>query len=149
MFRKLICLVLLISMWSFAQQPMVRGNGGSGWVQLGKLASANFNSVADQTITITIPGGASKYQVMGVLITNASTSLTTAQGTIYSAASKGGTVLYGSSVTPYTTLTGATVTLQPAITIATSLTGNVFLSLTTAQGTAATADVYVFGIPLQ
>ena len=122
--------------------------GGSATVLLGKLASANMNATTDQAITITIPGAATKYQVTGVLITNASTSLTTAQGTIYSAASKGGTVLYGSSTTAYTALTSATVTQQPTISIAISLTGNVFLSLTTPQGGAATADVYVYGIPL-
>jgi len=147
-FRKLLYAFLAFPL--LAQPPTIRGTLGSGYVLLGKLVSANLNVTTDQAITVTIPGGASKYQVQSVTITNASTSLGAglAVGAIYTAASKGGTALY-SAATVYTSLTAATAIYNPAITIATSANATtLYFSLTTANGSAATADVYVFGTPL-
>ncbi len=151
MTRNILLCVLISALLLAGQQPVVRGNGGSAVTQLGKLVSADMNVTTDQAITITIPGGATKYQVTGILFTNCSANIGggTAAGTIYSAASKGGTVIYGSVATTYTTLSAATTTYQPAITITITLTGNVFLSLTTSNGSVGTCDVYVFGMPLQ
>lgn len=126
---------------------------------LGVLYGANFNVTTDQAITIdpftaTDAGylpAATKYRITNIYVTNCSASLTTAQGGVYTAASKGGTTLVASSQA-YTGCTGTTA-LQIA-TLASGATGNVFtastldLSLTTAQGATATGDVYVEGVPL-
>ena len=120
-----------------------------GGILLGSLIAANFNSTADQQITIF--SNPSKYIIRRIVVTNASASLTTAAGGIYTAVSKGGTAVVASSQA-YTTLTGSTLFLDLTlntsgsanITVKSSIP-NLYLSLTTAQGTAATADVYVYG----
>jgi len=116
---------------------------------LGFIKGADFNSTADQAINIGKFG--SKFLVTGFIVTNASASLTLAAGGLYSAASKGGTaVVLAAQV--YSALTGSAVVLQAPISTAgasVALTvSQLFLSLTTAQGSAATADVYVLGVDL-
>lgn len=114
-------------------------------IVLGVLTSANFNSTADQSITM--PASAN-YIIRRVVVTNASTSLTTAAGGVYTAASKGGTVLVP-AIQGYTFLTGSTRTIDTALASGSSdfkrTEGTIYLSLTTPQGGAATADVYVIG----
>lgn len=109
---------------------------------LGRLISANMNTTSDQAIPI----AASTYVIEKIIVTNASANLTLAAGGIYTATSKGGTaVVAGAQV--YSALTGSTKFIALTIAALTDiLTGaNVYLSLTTGQGSAATADVYVFG----
>jgi hypothetical protein len=117
---------------------------------LGYLKSANMNITTDNTIPLTLCGAA-KYAITSILVTNASTSLTTAAGGVYSAASKGGTAIVASGQA-YSALTAATsllsLTIAAAGTASTFTGANLYLNLTSAQGGAATADVYVFGIPL-
>jgi hypothetical protein len=126
---------------------------------LGVLRAANFNITTDQSIAIRpLTGnnvgylaGATKYIVTDIYVGNCSASLTTAKGGFYTAASKGGTII-GAVTTPFTNCTGATTMQRLAAltnedtTIFTAAT--LFLSLTTAQGGAATGDVYVMGIPI-
>jgi len=120
-----------------------------GGILLGSLIAGNFNSTSDQQITIF--DNPSKYVIRRIVVTNASASLTTAAGGIYTAVSKGGTAVVASSQA-YSTLTGSTLFLDLTlntsgnanITVKSSIP-NLYLSLTTAQGTAATADVYVYG----
>ncbi len=145
--RKLFCF-LLLAFCLRAQSPMVRGTSGSALVLLGKLASANMNTTADQAITIALPTGTTKYVVKDVIVANASTSLTLAVGGIYTAASKGGNALVAntqvySGVTGSTKLVSATLAAVAGTDIVTATT--LYLSLTTGQGGAATADVYIFG----
>jgi hypothetical protein len=112
-----------------------------------KLTGANLNSTADQAIT----GFPAKYMITGVYVTNASGSVTTAIGGIYTAASKGGSqVIYsGQAYSALTTpssllgLTFATGALETSYSA-----GILYLSLTTPQGTAMTADIYVMGVTL-
>ena len=120
-----------------------------GGILLGSLIAANFNSTADQQITIF--SNPSKYIIRRIVVTNASANLTTAAGGIYTAVSKGGTAVVVSSQV-YTTLTGSTLFLDLTLSVSGSANitvkssiPNLYLSLTTAQGTAATADVYVYG----
>jgi hypothetical protein len=113
---------------------------------LGVLLGANMNSTVDQPIVLEC----SKYRLREILITNASVSLTTAVGGIYDAASKGGNALVPATQA-FNALTGATLAISPPLTgvtgqIATAQT--IFLSLTTGQGAAATADIYVYGTEL-
>lgn len=113
---------------------------------IGVLKGANFNSTADQSIPITF---AAKYTITNIYVMNCSVSMTTAQGGFYTAASKGGTnlVLSTQAYTSLTTTTGQLATTLTAAATANSFTANpLFLSLTTAQGAAATCDVYVDGV---
>lgn len=113
---------------------------------LGKL-SANMNTTADQAIALSL-GTATKYIIEKILVTNASASLTLANGGIYTGAAKGGTAIVAAQI--FSALTASTKTL--VLTLVGLLdvlsTNPIFLSLTVAQGSAATADIYVFGRPL-
>jgi hypothetical protein len=124
------------------------GAGGNAYELLGRLVGANFNSTTDQPF-VWLAAPSTSYRVTKITCTNASTSLSTAAGGVYTAASKGGAAIVASTQA-FTGLTGGTLALD--LTIATS-PGNTFfastnspiLSLSTAQGAAATADCYVYG----
>lgn len=116
---------------------------------IGKLLGANMNITTDQAIPIAPQ--ANKYIITNIIATNASVSLTTAAGGIYTAISKGGSAVVAAGQV-YTALT--TTAKYLALTLAGSaLTdvydaaaqANFYLSLTTGQGTAATADIYIYG----
>ena len=118
-----------------------------GETMLGHIKAANMNSTADQAFTMNVPATAIKFGISKILVTNPSISLTTAAGGVYDTASKGGNAIVANTQV-YTALTAATKLL--ALTIAAAGSGNTFsvapiLSLTTAQGAAATADFYLFG----
>lgn len=120
-----------------------------------KLIGANMNSTSDQALALQISdsldpvvAGAGKFILDKIIVTNASISLTTAVGGVYTTTSKGGTALVANTQV-YSALTASTKWV--ALTLANSALTDVFnqadiyLSLTTAQGAAATADVYVYG----
>lgn len=116
---------------------------------LGTLIGANFNVTTDQVIPLpNLPAGVA-WAPRRISVRNASTSLTTAAGGIYTAASKGGTAIVAAAQA-YSALTTAALYLDLTIAAAgkTSLAAtqtSLYLSLTTGQGAAATADVYVWG----
>lgn len=112
---------------------------------LGKIISANMNSTSDQIIAI----GASKYYVDKVIVTNASASLTLAVGGLYTAASKGGTQVIANTQV-FSALTASTkiLLLTSLITGDVLTAGQLYLSLTTGQGTASTADCFIYGYDL-
>ena len=116
---------------------------------LGVLIGANFNITTDNTIPIAFCG--TKYMITKIIVTNASISLTTAIGGVYTATSKGGTALVSAAQT-YAGATAATkvviLTLTAGATADTFALTNLYLNLTTAQGAAATGDIFVYGIPL-
>lgn len=111
---------------------------------LGKLIGANFNSTADQPITIACP----RYYIQTIYVTNASISLTTAAGGFYSAAAKGGTVIVAAAQV-YTPLTASNLiqgmTMAAPGNTQTRTEAQIYFSLTTAQGVAATADIFILG----
>lgn len=119
-----------------------------GQILLGELISANMNSTADQQIVMF--SAPAKYIVRRIVVTNASISLTTAVGGIYPQVSKGGTAIVANSQA-YSGLTATSRFID--LTIASGYTSggsiltakSIYLSLTTPQGAAATADVYVYG----
>lgn len=120
-----------------------------GGILLGQLIGANFNVTTDQQITMF--DAPAKFILRRIVVTNASTSLSTAAGGVYTAVSKGGTAVVAAGQA-YSTLTSSGLFLD--LTLNTSGNANItvksniynlYLSLTTAQGGAATADVYVFG----
>jgi hypothetical protein len=115
------------------------------YILLGELLGASMNTTADQAIVMY----ATSYIPDKIIIKNASVSLTLAAGGIYTAASKGGTAIVGagqvySGLTTTTKFISATVASLTDLIIATSL----FLSLTTAQGSAATVDILIFGFKI-
>lgn len=114
--------------------------------RLGILRSANFNVTTDQAVPIVATVTA--FQITGIVVTNCSTSLTTAVGGFYPTTAKGGTPIVAATQV-YSALTGASVLLNATVAATPLITryaiANVYLSLTIAQGGAATCDVYVFG----
>jgi hypothetical protein len=130
--------------------------GGGGFILpagfsriLGSLRGANFNVTTDQAIAI-LPS-VTKFAVTGIFITNASLSLTLAVGGFYPSAAKAGVPLVAATQL-YSALTSATVLLPATLAAAALATAyaqsQLFFSLTTAQGAAATADIYVAGLDL-
>ncbi len=115
---------------------------------LASLRGANFNVTTDQAFVI--PAGITKFLITGINVTNASLSLTLAAGGVYTVAAKGGTVLVLAAQL-YSALSASTILLPltlVAVANTTALTAAPFFSLTTAQGAAATADIYLVGIDL-
>lgn len=119
-----------------------------------KRIGANFNVTTDQTLPIEVADtddlavtGEQLFTITNILVTNASVSLTTAVGGIYTAAAKSGPIVSAGQV--YSALTAANkfVLLTLSGTALTDVVNqaNLYLSLTTPQGVAATADVYVYG----
>ena len=134
--RRLFILALVL--WTL---PVM---AGSGQMRLGQLNGANFNSTADQAIPIHF----GRYAVRRITVQNCSTSLTLAVGGFYTAASKGGTAIVANTQV-YSTLTSAAkfldVTLATIITTDVLTANPIYLSLTTAQGSAATCNIAIFG----
>lgn len=109
------------------------------------LIGANMNVTTDQVLLADFTS--TKYIIDRILVTNASASLTLAAGGIYTAASKGGVAVVAAAQL-YSGLTASGLVLPLTIASTDARTTGLFLSLTTAQGGAATADVHVFGYAL-
>lgn len=108
----------------------------------------DFNVTTDNTLVKQF--ACSTFAILQIRGMNASISLTTAVGGIYTGTSKSGTAIV-SAATAYSALTGPTVgaNFTPTSAALDELTADaLYLSLTTPQGAAATGDVFVFGWPL-
>jgi hypothetical protein len=120
------------------------GAVAGGYGLLGFQRGLNMNITTDQAIVVS----ATTYILRRIIATNASLSLTLAVGGVYTAISKGGTVLVAATQI-YSALTGVAPALD--LTLAAGALGTtlgvtpIYLSLTTAQGAAATADFYLYG----
>jgi hypothetical protein len=116
---------------------------------------ADFNSITDQPIGI--PNTITAFQLTGIIVTNATESITTAAGGFYPALSKAGSPIVLAAQS-YAALTGPNLLLQPTLTAFAQtarfstpalLTNNqIVFSLTTPQGTPCYADIYLLGIDL-
>ena len=111
------------------------------------IASAqavNLNSVADTVAPILSAGNVS---VVSIIVANASISLTTAQIGVYTLAGGNGTAVKSAYA-----VSGNNSTTAVVVTAATSTdsvaTTPLFIRCTTAQGAAATADVFIYGYDL-
>lgn len=113
---------------------------------LANLTGANFNVTTDQALTLQT--GVTRYIIRRIIVDNASISLTTAAGGIYTNAAKAGTVIVAAAQV-YSALTASTkfkdLTLEAVVGTDILTATTIYLSLTTAQGAAATANVWVFG----
>lgn len=125
---------------------------------IASFKGANFNTTNDQPIAI--PQNITSFLLTGILVTNASISLTTAVGGFYPAASKGGipivpaiqtyTMLTNSSLVLWATLSSFGQNTRFSAATLGSISGflDIWFSLTTAQGVVASADIYLIGIDL-
>lgn len=110
---------------------------------IGKLITANLNTTADQVFVMNT--GFTTYQIDRILATNKSATPTLAAGGIYTAASKGGSPIVAATQV-FTTLSATNIVTALTLALTTSFTANpLYLSLTTANGSACTCDMYIFG----
>lgn len=128
----------------------------AGVVQIGQKIGANMNVTTDQNIPLVLPAGFTRWKLEAIWVNNASISLDTAVGGVYPAAAKGGTPVvantqvYSGLTAPGDNAAGSALALTLAAAAATTEFNAVqtalglFFALTTPQGAAATADIYVF-----
>lgn len=114
---------------------------------IGRLRGANFNITTDQQIPLFVPATA-KFRVTKITVFNTSVAgMSTAAGGVYPAASKAGTAVVAAGQV-YTGLTNAATALDLTLAGANAIQAaavKLYLSLTTGQGAAATADINVYG----
>ena len=111
---------------------------------LASAQSVNLNATGDTVMPVI---NTARYSVSIVVFTNASTSLSTAAAGVFPSAAAGGTAIVSnvalSGQTSAAVVTAATVNNTAA------LTGqNIYFNVGTAQGAAATMDVFVYGYDL-
>jgi hypothetical protein len=112
---------------------------------LASAQSVNLNSVADTVAQLVNDSG--NISVQSIIVANASIDLTTAQLAVYTGPGATGTAIK----TAYA-LSGNSTAAKVVITAATSTdavdVSQLFVRCTTAQGAAATADVFIYGYDL-
>jgi hypothetical protein len=111
---------------------------------LASFQGVNVNATGDTVLPI---NNTNSYSVSNVIFTNASISLTTAAAGVFTAPSAGGTGIVANAA--LSALTGSTVVSQRTVASTALQTGqNLYVNVGTAQGAAATMDVYVYGYDL-
>lgn len=111
---------------------------------LASYQGVNVNATGDTVLPI---GNTTNYSVSNVIFTNASTSLTAAYAGVFTAPSAGGTAIVANAA--LSALTGSTVVSQRTVASTAVQTGqNLYVNVGTAQGAAATMDVFVYGYDL-
>ena len=109
---------------------------------LAVATGVNVNASGDTVMPII---NSSNYSVYQVIVTNASTSLTTATAAVYTAPAKPGTAIVAAA-TALSGNTGSTIVNPLTVASTNTLSGqNLYFNVATAQGAAATADVYIYG----
>lgn len=112
-----------------------------------QLIGANMNVTTDQIMTAIGPSAPTRYLIDEILVVNASVSLTTAEGGVYTGASKPSGGILVAAAQAYSGLDATTKGLALTLTaLARGPQSTIpYVALSTAQGAAATADFYVFG----
>jgi hypothetical protein len=130
---------------------------------LGSVRGVNFNTTTDQPILM--PPSIVAFQLTGLIITNASLSMSAAVGGFYSAVLKGGSQIVAntqvySGLTAPASLINATLTafgsgtrfssvnLPLVLNAANQYALAIYFALTTPQGAFSTADIYAVGLDL-
>ena len=109
---------------------------------LGVATGVSVNATGDQAV-IAI-NNSTNYSICNVVFTNASISLSTAAAGLFTAPSAGGTGIVANAA--LSGLTASTVVSQRTVaSTAIQSAQNLYLNVGTAQGAAATMDVYVYG----
>jgi hypothetical protein len=111
---------------------------------LASFQSVNCNVLGDTVLPII---NTSSYSISNVIFTNASTNLTTAAAGLFTAPSAGGTGIVANAA--LSALSAASVVSQRTVASTAAQTGqNLYFNVATAQGAAATCDVFVYGYDL-
>jgi hypothetical protein len=111
---------------------------------LASYQGVNVNATGDTVLPI---NNTSSYSISNVIFTNASVSLSSAAAGLFTAPSAGGTGIVANAA--LSALTGSTVVSQRTVASTAQQTGqNLYVNVGTAQGAAATMDVYVYGYDL-
>jgi hypothetical protein len=111
---------------------------------LASYQGVNVNATGDTVLPIV---NTNSYSVSNVIFTNASVSLTTAAAGVFTAPSAGGTGIVANAA--LSAMTGSTIVSQRTVaSTALQTGGNLYVNVGTAQGAAATMDVYVYGYDL-
>lgn len=109
---------------------------------LAVATGVNVNATGDQAVLPII--NSTNYSVSNVVFTNASISLSSAAAGLFTAPTAGGTGVVANAA--LSALTGPTVVSQRTVASTATQSGqNLYLNVGTAQGAAATMDVYVYG----
>lgn len=111
---------------------------------LASYQGVNVNATGDTVLPI---NNTNSYGVSNVIFTNASISLTTAAAGLFTAPSAGGTGIVANAA--LSAMTASTVVSQRTVaSTALQTVQNLYVNVGTAQGAAATMDVYVYGYDL-
>ena len=111
---------------------------------LASFQGVNVNATGDTVLPVI---NTDRYSVSNVVFTNASTSLTTALAGVFTAPSAGGTAIVANAA--LSAMTASTVVSQRTVASTAAQTGqNLYVNVGTAQGAAATMDVFVYGYDL-
>jgi hypothetical protein len=115
-----------------------------GYILLGSAMGVNLNTATNVDTPIVMIDTPTKFRVRAVAMTNGSINPTTARFTIQTAVLQGGVAVV-TAVTPSLSSSAVVQDLSIASTNVITGTVNLYLNLTTAQGAAATVDIYVYG----
>lgn len=120
-------------------------NSGQALRLLAVARAVSVNALGDTALPILT---STTWSVANVIITNASVSLTAAVAGVFTAPSAGGTAIVAAAA--LAALTGLTVVSQRTVatTAAFTATPSMYLNVSTAQGAAATVDVFIYGYDL-
>jgi hypothetical protein len=111
---------------------------------LASFQSVNVNAGGDTVLPII---NTDRYSVSNVVFTNASVSLTTALAGVFTAPNAGGTAIVANAA--LSAMTSASVVSQRTVASTAAISGqNLYVNVGTAQGAAATMDVFVYGYDL-
>lgn len=114
---------------------------------LGTLLGADFNITTDQIITFPLAGNL-KWRIRRITVCNTTVNgMATAVGGLYTAAAKGGSALVANTQV-YTGLTNPLTALDLTLALPNLILAAgtpLYFSLTTPHGSAALADIYVYG----
>jgi hypothetical protein len=111
---------------------------------LASFQGVNVNATGDTVLPII---NTDRYSVSNVVFTNASVSLTTALAGVFTAPSAGGTGIVANAA--LSAMTSASVVSQRTVASTAAQAGqNLYVNVGTAQGAAATMDVFVYGYDL-
>jgi len=108
---------------------------------LAVATGVNVNATGD--VAVLNIANSSNWSVANVVFTNASISLTTAAAGVFSAPGASGAIVSNAALSG---LTGPTIVSQRTVASTAINTGQyLYINVGTAQGAAATMDVYIYG----
>jgi len=108
---------------------------------LAVATGVNVNSTGD--VAVLNIANASNWSVSNVVFTNASISLTTAAAGVFTAPGASGAIVSNAALSA---MTGPTIVSQRTVASTAINTGQyLYINVGTAQGAAATMDVYIYG----